>query len=152
MAYSSSNTYAVYDDLKKRLSRPGMLQLIDVDSRDQEASAAEKEYAEDALEWANTTIDSYICDLIDSVTARPSNEWLRQRCVDIACYRLATLGGRGGNESLRLSYEMALNDLKLVQQGAMKIPGLEVTSPAVDDRFVGVPRVINAGGGTWHRG
>jgi hypothetical protein len=89
-----------------------------------------------AIEYSNSLIDEYIVDLVhptsraSSTFTRPSgNAWLRDRCVDIACYRLATLGGRTASDVLAGDYASAVDRLAKAREQMIRIPNLIYTSP-----------------------
>lgn len=133
MPYDASNTYATLTQLEQRLTVYGLTWCCDQDDFDSERDAAESAYATDALEYANALADAAIQG-IARISPRPSNNWLSGRVVDIAAYRIATLGGRSAAEPLRLEYEGALALLDQVRSGAMTVPGLP-------------PNLIPVGGG-----
>jgi hypothetical protein len=132
MPYDANNTYATLTELEQRLTVNGLTWCCDQDDFDTERDAAEAAYAQDALEYANVLADQAIVR-IARISPRPANDWLKGRVVDIAAYRIATLGGRAAAEPLRLADEEARALLEEVASGAIVVPGL-------------VPNLITANG------
>lgn len=132
MPYDANNTYATLTDLEARLTVYGLTWCCDQDDYDSERDAAEAAYAQDALEYANALADAAIVK-IARISPRPENNWLNGRVVDIAAYRIATLGGRAAAEPLRLADEEARALLESVANGGATVPGL-------------VPNLITSGG------
>lgn len=130
-------TYATVADVEARLSAYGVTNLADLIDPDGTRDSQELGLVEVAIEYANSVIDEHIVDLlhnsahrVQSTFTRPSgNAWLRDRCVDIACYRIATLGGRSPSDVLRLDYESALDRLAKARNQQIRIPHLQYTAP-----------------------
>jgi len=123
MSYSASNTYATVEQLRKRLSTDGMTWAQDVDAPDTYADTAESQYGEEAIEYANSLCDEALAPWV-TVNPRPANDWVKDRCVDIAAWRLVTLGGREPTPPLQLAYDNAIDKLEQAREGTLTIPGL----------------------------
>jgi hypothetical protein len=81
----------------------------------------------------------------DPDTARQSdNDWLRDRCIDIALYFLATLGSREPSDAQENAYTDARAELEQVRLDKLKVPRLTIPDATGDiNRFTsGVPRVL----------
>ena len=130
-------TYATVADVEARLTVYGVTLAADVDEYDGTRGSDELQMIEVAIEYANSLIDEHIVDLLHPISnrsnatfTRPSGvSWLRDRCVDIACYRLATLGGRTASDVLAGDYASALERLKKAREQTIRIPNLIYTSP-----------------------
>ena len=130
-------TYATVADVEARLTVYGVTLAADVDEYDGNRDSSELQMIEVAIEYANSLIDEHIVDLLHPISnranttfTRPSGvSWLRDRCVDIACYRLATLGGRTASDVLAGDYASALERLKKAREQTIRIPNLIYTSP-----------------------
>jgi phage gp36-like protein len=129
-------TYATVADVEARLTAYGVTLAADVEEYDGTRGSDELQMIEVAIEYSNSLIDEYIVDLVhptsraSSTFTRPSgNAWLRDRCVDIACYRLATLGGRTASDVLAGDYASAVDRLAKAREQMIRIPNLIYTSP-----------------------
>jgi phage gp36-like protein len=146
VAYNSASTYASLDDLKMRLTDNGYRNLADRDS-DGQVTTRDTEIMQEAIENANQIIDGYIQTRVSPDTARGSgNVWLRDRCVDLACYRVASLGGRQIPETFILVNDEAMRMLREVGRGTMQVPRMEYPyNPPTGTRTQRVPRSFNFG-------
>ncbi len=125
MAYYLSSTSL----LKRWMTENGFQQLLDQDGdgtvEDEELSLL----ATSALSYASNIIDSYICGQIEPATARGSgNEWLSDRCLDLAVYRVAGQGGKAVPQSVLDAMLLSKELLEGVRDGAL-IPGYTYPSP-----------------------
>ena len=148
MAYDPANTYATTADVTSRVGDVGWLQLVDLDG-DGTEDAAETTAAENEIEAANNILDGHLQQDMDPDTARGSgNDWLRDRCVDVAVYRIATMGGRDASDGIHESKNDAMAMLAEVRRQKMKVPRLDYPGTKDDTRHVrGTPRAINVGTG-----
>jgi phage gp36-like protein len=135
--------YCTAEDVRKRLSTAGYKFQAD---RDRSGSVNATEVADSitpAIEYAGNLID--VCVLragcLIPVAREAANAWLRDRAVDIAAYRVSTVGGRGIIESLRSDADDAISLLK----STTKIPGLEFNYPQNSNRSSQGPRALNVG-------
>lgn len=143
MAYDPANTYATVASVEKRLTTHGRLAAVDVDDHDGSEDAGETEYIEESVEYANQMIDESLLPHV-GITPRPRNRWLADRCVDLAAYRVQTLGGREADTSIADDYERALAKLEAVFRGDLKVPGLDYTHTLSNGRMaLQVMRAIN---------
>ena len=126
MAYSSTNTYATVADVEARLTAYSVTWAADRVTVDGSRSSGELGMVEAGIEWSNGIIDAAILKLVNSVSARPANDWLRDRCVDLAAYRVMTIGGGDATPVLLDDYERALAWLERVEAGSLDVPGLDV--------------------------
>lgn len=137
--------YCSETDVQLRLTEAGVKNLVDR-NRDGVVSPAEAANAiATAVTWAGTEIDAALTELMPVATARgSSNDWLRQRAIDLAAFRACSLGGRSVPDSLQSDSERSLVLLEEVRTGARMIPGLTYQlpydSPASTMR---APRVVN---------
>lgn len=134
---AGGNTYCTVADVEARLSVYGTTAFADVSTVDGTRQSGETTLIEVSIEYANGIIDEHIIDLLHgnahrgaSTFTRPAgNAWLRDRAVDIACYRLATLGGRAVNAILEADYRDALDRLVKARNQQIRIPHLIHAGP-----------------------
>jgi hypothetical protein len=78
--------------------------------------------------WAGALVDEAICEFIDTADARGSqNDWLKGRHLDLAVYRLSTMGGSEEIGSLKVAFDDSKDALERVR-GGQKVPGLVYTN------------------------
>lgn len=143
MSYDASNTYATVEQVRLRLTSHGSIHATDKDFGDGVQDAPELAYLERAIEYANALIDEALTPHVE-ITPRPANEWLTDRCVDIACHRVQTLGGTEPDKVIQDGYDLALDKLEDVRLGTLKVPGLDYTEITSSGRRSGWPfRAVN---------
>ena len=123
--YSDSNPYATVAAVEARLTEYRVTWAADRDRCDGERAAKELGWIQAAIEWANNLIDAAIQKYVQTVAARPRNAWLADRCVDIAAFRVMTIGGIDAPHVLQEDYERALAWLSQVEDGSVTVPGLD---------------------------
>lgn len=144
MTYDANYTYATVEQLESKATAAGWLHIADRDG-DDTVSTAELDAVKEEVEAANNVIDAALSQWMPLATARGSgNDWLRDRCLHIAMYFAATLGGREAPISVADNYDDALKYLEQVKDGSLRVPGL--TYPQADTRrTTRTPRAINPG-------
>lgn len=153
---AGGNTYCTVADVEGRLSVYGVTAFSDVSVADGSRDTDETTLIEVAIEYANGIIDEHIVDLLHSPAhrgtttfTRPSgNAWLRDRAIDISCYRLATLGGRSVSGILEADYRDALDRLAKARNQQVRIPHLAYSAPtrAYATEHSGKPTVVRTRG------
>lgn len=141
-----SGGWGTIDDLESRLTEYGIVWHVDVDTVDDSASSGElNNYAVPALQYADSVVDAAVAKFIDSINSRPSNNWLRDRAIDIAAYRVFSLGGRSVPLSIEESYKLSLQWLDLVREGDLIVPGLTYVTETLSSgrRNYNVPIMSN---------
>lgn len=138
--YDPENTYCTVADVEKRLTRYGVIWAADVDSGDSDLDDQELEYVQDAIEYANNRIDAAVMRF--GLSLRPVNAWLRDRAVDIATFRVATLGGKEPSVTIKEDYALARDELAAVKNGD-PVPGLDPVSSPATSPISNVPYPIN---------
>lgn len=138
--YSASNTYADVAAVEARLTSYSVTWAADRGNVDGVRSATELGWIEAGIEWANGVIDAAIIKLVNTVTPRPANDWLRDRCVDLAAYRVMTIGGGDATEVLKDDYDRALEWLEAVASGSLTVPGLDLGVILSSGRRLSGPR------------
>lgn len=138
--YSSSNTYANVAAVEARLTAYSVTWAGDRDTVDGSRGATELGWIEAGIEWANGVIDAAIVKLVNSIESRPQNGWLHDRCVDLAAYRVMTIGGVDATQVLLDDYTRALEWLEAVAAGAMTVPGLDLGVTLSSGRRLSGPR------------
>jgi len=123
--YSASNTYASVAAVEARLTEYSVTWAADRDNADGERGEKELGWIEAGIEWANNLIDAAIVSRVRSITPRPENAWLADRCVDIAAFRVMTIGGTDASQVIQDDYERAITWLEQVEQGSIAVPLLE---------------------------
>src|SRR5688572_1782463 len=120
--YSDSNTYANVASIEARLTEYSVTLAADRDRYDGERAAKELGWIQAAIEWANNLIDAAIQRHVQTVAIRPQNAWLSDRCVDVAAYRVMTIGGIDAPQVLQEDYERAIAWLAQVEDGSVTVP------------------------------
>lgn len=143
----TSTRYALLSELDGWLSQVGYDDLLDADMDGTVDSGEQATYGSAALNYASSLIDGAICEQINVMTARASgNIWLKDRCIDIAVWRLFGIGGRDIPAVVQMSYEHSLQLLEGVKNGD-RIPGYDYPTPIDADQVQRRPRVVNIWGG-----
>lgn len=120
--------YISESDVEDRLTSFGVTFVAD-DDNDGEAESGEiTQCIGTSIVYAGGIVDFHICDQITPAAARAAgNQWLKDRCVDIAANRAAGWGGRDVPQTLKDDLAATLEMLQQVKEGAT-IPGLEYPS------------------------
>lgn len=140
--------YCSRADVLSRLTTYGYDYAADRDEMDGVSAESEQaRYIDSAIAWAGSLLDELVESQIEPASARgQSNSWLRDRAIDLACWRAYTAGGRDAPASMQLSYQSALDAMSRIFDGG-KIPGLVVTraygSPAYPIGGSRFPRAVN---------
>lgn len=139
--------YCSKDDLRNRLTTNGILWAADRENGgDGSISAAESaRYLDSSIQYGGNIVDGYICAQVIPGTARgQANQWLRDRCVDVAAYYAAGIGGRDIPSSLKMSYDFTMAELLRIKDGD-QIPGYAYPGPANAQASTRTPRAGNWG-------
>lgn len=144
MAYNASSTYATVEQLEAFVTAGGWLHIADRDG-DGTVSTAELDAMKDVVEASNNIIDAALEPHMSPDAVRAAdNDWLRDRCLEIAAYKGAVLGGRDAAPSVADNYDDALRMLNQVNRGEFRVPRL--TYPKTEtNRTTRTPRAINPG-------
>jgi hypothetical protein len=134
---AGGNSYCAVSDVEARLSAFGVTAAADVDDPNGTRDTSEEDLIADAIEYANQIIDEHVIDLLHpanrgsiNVFTRPAgNMWLRGRAIDIASYRLLTLGGRNPPDVIARDYADAMDRLEKARDGKVRIPHLDMSNP-----------------------
>ena len=124
--------YITASDVQNRLTPAGYNYVAD---RDQSGTGVtsdeETKYVTPAIKYAGGLIDEAISPFIESVsTARnASNQWLKDRCLDIAAAMAVRLGGNEIPTSLLTLEERALKKLEDVRTHKIRVPELTYGKP-----------------------
>lgn len=141
-----SGGWATLSELHARLTQFGTGWHVDVDVVNGTGSESElAAYAVPALQYADSLVDAAVVNFIASINNRPQNNWLRDRSVDIAAYRVFSLGGRLVPEPLELAYRQTLEWLEAARNKELTVPGLVHVSEVLAGGNKGsqVPTVAN---------
>lgn len=124
--------YCTATDVSNRLKAAGYLNVID-DDQDGSADAAEiAAYITPSIARAGKKIDYYLINRNPPYTPsslRGTNDWCKDRCVDIAVYYAATNGGRDCPDSFQSAYDDAIEELKAIMEDANVIPDTTIDTP-----------------------
>ncbi len=143
----TTTRYALLAELTGWLSINGYNDLLDVDLDGTVESDEQTTYGSAALNYACGLIDFAIGQQVRPEVAREAeNIWLKDRCIDIAVWRLMGYGGRDVPDSVKVAYELTMKLLDEVKDGA-KIPGYTYPAPRNADRVERNVRVVNVWGG-----
>lgn len=143
-------TYCLRQDVIDRLSDTGILYCVD-DDQDGALDSSEGELIDDAIEAVSAEIDGYLTPVIEVVPVVQSsgslNRWLRDRCVDLACDRLAGRKGKKVVASIAGKAALSREWLELVAAKTMRVPGLTYPGDGYrEERLkIGRPVVGNPG-------
>lgn len=136
-------SYCTRQDLVDRLSAVGLAYLAD-DDDDGEVSGSEEERLLDAvIAAADAEIDLALWPHVDLPIE--SNDWVRDRAVDLASERLAERKGHAVPAGLWTAAARSRRWLDAVRRGEFRVPGLVYTVDGDEEgkRTLGRPRVVN---------
>lgn len=133
--------YCNSEDVRKRLSTAGYKFAAD---RDRSGVVSTTEIADTitpAIEYAGNLIDACVLRVgCQPAAARGSgNQWLRDRAIDLAAYRVSTTGGRGIIQTLKDDADAAMSMIQRTQV----VPGLQYQYPQSAPQSARFPRAIN---------
>ncbi len=137
--------YCSASDIESRHTANGYKFVADRDRSGSVSASEQSSYITTAIDWAGGVIDGMIGGRYETLAARSSaNQWLKDRCVDLAAYRSATHGGRKCPQSYKDDYANAMDMLRAVRDDGQPVPGLTLPS-SVNGPFsgVGIPRFVN---------
>ena len=133
--------YITSDNVRQRLTTVGYEYVADRDmSGSGVTSAEESDYITPAIQWAGAIVDQAIVEFVETAMARAANnQWLKDRCLDLAVCRALQVGARNVPESIQQQYQFAMLllfggtspdglDIRGVQQ-SQRVPGLMVPRP-----------------------
>lgn len=141
-------TYCTVADVEARLTAFGVDWLVDVVEVDGVRQSTETSLVTQAIDYCNTIIDTYIQEFVLNIASRPAgNVWLRDRCIDLACVRVFTLGGRDVPAVLQSEADKAMLWLQRAQNRDIQIPAFNYRSQIlpVTHRKTGTPTVVRYG-------
>lgn len=128
-----SNSYCTDTDVQNRLTSYGLTYLVDRDTVDGYRGGTEVEYIEAAVHYADSIVDTAVAPHRISIATRVTdNDWLRDRAVDIAAYRVFSLAGRDIPEPISEAYATSMQMLERAREGDLEIPNLEYQSKVTD--------------------
>ena len=123
--------YNTNAEIAQRCKQGGYLFFADDDFDGAVGSDEAANNVTTANNWAGALVDEAICEFIDPAVARgQQNDWLKGRHLDLAVYRLSTMGGGEEIGSLTVAFDDAKEALRRIQGGG-KVPGLRYNYPAV---------------------
>lgn len=137
--------YCAETDVEYRHAANGYKFVADRDGNGTVSDTEKANYITTAIAWSGAIIDGMIGGRYDTGTARVSeNQWLKDRCVDLAAYRSATHGGRKAPRSYREDYESAMEMLRAVRDDGQPVPNLTLpVAPNGPFSGSGLPRFCN---------
>ena len=128
--FPMTTPYNTNDEIRQRLQTAGYLFFAD---ENQSGSVDTVEAADNITTsntWAGALVDEAICEFCQPANARgQANDWLKGRHIDLAAYRVSTLGGGEEIASLKQAFEDAKAALDRVR-GGQKVPSLTYNYPA----------------------
>ena len=142
---AGGNTYCTVADVESRLTAFGVDWIADVVEVDGARQTSETTLVERAIDYCNTIVDTYIQEFVLNIASRPAgNVWLRDRCIDLACVRVFTLGGRDVPAVLQSEADKAMLWLQRAQNRDIQIPAFNYRSQIlpVTHRKTGTPTVV----------
>lgn len=137
--------YISTTQMQSRLTPHGIVWVADHDASGTGVTPDEEEaYVVPAIQFAGAIVDSYIQGRVNPIEARASqNQWLMDRCLDLAVCRALEIGGRNAPESIVRREEQTLDWLKEVQNGSMTIPGYTYPAAVGGSRDMRGPQAFN---------
>lgn len=122
--------YITATQVQNRLTPHGYTWVADRDrSGTGVTSDEEAAYVTPAIQYAGAIVDAHINGRVDTTEARAAaNQWLMDRCLDLAIAYALEYGGREIPDSVIARQEQTLKWLREVQSGAMIIPGIEYSN------------------------
>lgn len=122
--------YCESSDIEKRLTTAGFKWVAD---RNKNATVDQDEidnFITTGIVYAGSLIDGALARFLSPEMSRAAgNQWLKDRCIDIATYRAVKNGGREVPESVQLDYEFSWELIQQVGKGEYIVPGLTYPLP-----------------------
>lgn len=124
--------YITATDLQNRLTQVGYEFVADRDVSGTGVGVAEEAaYVDPAIQYAGALVDQFISGRTEPTRARAAgNQWLKDRCLDIAAKRVMETGGRNVPESVVEAAQFSLELLTQHQSGIVQIPNYQYEYPA----------------------
>ncbi|MDE2098986.1 MAG: DUF1320 family protein [Patescibacteria group bacterium] len=133
--FPSVSGYCQIIDVWRRMGPNGFLWAVDRKGAGSATADQVQSFAASAIAWASGIIDVYLdAKIRPEVAEGMGNDWLRDRCIDIAVYRVMTIGGREVVDTVHDDYTGAIEMLRLVKDQYLEVPRLTIP-PAI-----GAPR------------
>lgn len=140
--------YCTRQQLVDRLKSAGVLYCAD-DDQSGNLSTTEYGYVDQARVAASAEIDAALATILVSIPYQQDdaslNEWLKQRCLDLACEWMAERGGGKVPPSLKEKADRARTMLDDVRIGQLRVPGVEYPGDASIDERRAIGRPIVSG-------
>lgn len=124
--------YATSQDMIAAFGELEMIQLSDLDH----LGVVNQTLVESALKRASADIDGYVGWLHHQPinASAQALELLKGLCCDMARYRLAGSNNRLATEEMRDRHKEAINMLKMIARGEVKLMRNDTPAPAQQDR------------------
>lgn len=137
--------YITASDVQNRLTPTGYEFVADRDLSGTGVTSDEVDkYVTPAIKYAGAIVDSAVTHFVDTSDARnAANQWLKDRCLDLAVYHAAQHGGGDVPQSIKDAREFSLDLLKKVGAGEMRVPDLVYDEPPDTGKSVRGPRTHN---------
>lgn len=125
--------YISASDVQNRLTVLGYEWVADRDlSGTGVTSAEEALYVTPAIQYAGALVDEAVSGFTEPSHARSAgNQWLNDRCLDLAVARALELGGRKAPEAYKLAADDARERLDRVSRGEIRVPGYTWSRPGL---------------------
>lgn len=122
--------YNTNAEIAQRLKSSGYAFFADDDFDGAVGSTEAANNVTTANTWAGALVDEAVCGFVEPSAARgQQNDWLKGRHLDLAVYRLSTMGGGEEIQSLLTAFNDAKEALERVR-GGQKVPSLVYSYPA----------------------
>lgn len=129
--------YCSSTDVSNRLTANGYLNLADRDGGGTVSAGELAAYVTPGIVWAGGRIDYALWNhqpAYDLASARASgNAFLTALAVDLACWWIATNGGRDVPEAFQSAYDTAVEMLDAIREKGEEVPGITTGGPQWSD-------------------
>lgn len=117
--------YISETDVRNRLTQAGYEYVADRDNDDDVSAAEIASFITTAIQWAGQLIDGAIMGFVQPSYARGAgNQWLKDRCLDLAVCRSIENGGRAVPKAMRRASQLAM---VLLYGGEVEDSGVQIS-------------------------
>lgn len=124
--------YITANDVENRLTTAGYEWVADRDVSGTGVNATEESrFITPAIQYAGALVDEAVSPFTEPSDARAAgNQWLKDRCLDLAVRRAVTLAASQPNKAIQEDYDDARERLERVRRGEIRVPGYNFSKPS----------------------